>query len=309
MLKAKEVIGLPLVTSDTGEEIGHVKEVIVHRAKNCVVGFLVRRAGWFQPAKVLPFSQVMSFDDSAVIVLTTSSVGGLDQVPDVSRLLKRKPLAGSMLISSNGHAIGRISDFSFDELSGKLNGFEVVTGSTEDTMSDPEFVPLNEHILIGRVDVIASEQAVARLLKEATVASGPDATREDSPAKKSFEKSTDPYIDVNTVLNRIDPHQLKVARDGSSLKIEFNTIGSPNDLSIAGYHTQLLSLLAQHPDCSKLVFDVSNIKVLPSVMLGLLANLRKKVDHLEILNPTPDGREALKILGFDKFMTIRDDHT
>ena len=77
MRQGKEMIEMPVVASDTGEEVGHVKDVIVHRVKKCVVGFLVRRAGWLQPAKVVPFSHVTSFSDSAVLVPTASSVGGL----------------------------------------------------------------------------------------------------------------------------------------------------------------------------------------------------------------------------------------
>jgi len=59
-----------------------------------------------------------------------------------------------------------------------------------------------------------------------------------------------------------------------------------------------------YPSDTKLIFDVTNIKLLPSAMLGLLASLRKKVNSLEILNPSHDALEALRILGFDKFMTI-----
>jgi|GEM_PF-3119064 uncharacterized protein YrrD len=385
MLEGKEIIGMPVVTSDTGEEIGRVKEVIVHRAKKCVVGFLLQRSGWFQHARAVPFAEVESFDKSAVMVPSTDSVVRLEQVPEGPRLLERKPIAGSALISRSGHEVGRVTDFFFDEDSGEFDGFEVVAGSAEesadDEVSSPEYLPLNDDVFVGKDDVVISEQAVERLFDDSTESDRRDSTREIpvmdentlkamnvNPAANTAWKPADPIVSPipGPVLSPMDspiltpthefkpvspPNEfkpapasapspsisfplplpnpapnpivnpfagpaakplshaspLKITRDGSSIVVGFNTRDIPDDLCIAGYHKQLLELLAENEDCTKLTFDVKDIKFLPSSMLGLLASLRKKVGNLVILHPSHAACEALKILGFDKYITIIND--
>jgi hypothetical protein len=41
-------------------------------------------------------------------------------------------------------------------------------------------------------------------------------------------------------------------------------------------------------------------------MLGMMVNLRTKVDNVEIVNPSPVSRDTLRMLKFDRYMTIRD---
>ena len=168
MRSGNETIGMPVVTYDTGEEIGRVKDLIVHRAKKCVVGLLVKTTALFHHTKVVSLSDVMSFEDSGVMIRAANSLVSLSEMPESARLLERKRLNESTLISRDGHEIGRIFDFQFEEKSGELKGFDVAVEfdgeSEDDSPIETEFLPFSDEIFLGRDDVIASNQAIALLM-------------------------------------------------------------------------------------------------------------------------------------------------
>ncbi len=102
-----------------------------------------------------------------------------------------------------------------------------------------------------------------------------------------------------------DPNLLKMAREGAALVIGFNRKEVPDEVCIAGYREQLLQLLAAHPDCKVLTFDLTGVKLLPSGMLGLLASLKKRVGDVEVLNPSKDVTDALRVTKLNTLLTIR----
>jgi anti-anti-sigma regulatory factor len=51
--------------------------------------------------------------------------------------------------------------------------------------------------------------------------------------------------------------------------------------------------------------DLSGVKLVPSGMLGLLTTIRKKVDRVELYNPSDDVREVLRITNLEKLFDIK----
>lgn len=102
-----------------------------------------------------------------------------------------------------------------------------------------------------------------------------------------------------------DPNLLRITRDGPSLIIGFNQIDVPDEIYIAGYRQQVFRLLDEYPDCKLLTFDVTGIKLLPSGMLGLLASVKQRGRDVEILNPSPDVRAALRVTKLDTLLKLR----
>lgn len=371
MLRSKQVTGLPVVTFDTGEEVGSVKDVIVNRIKKCVVGFLVRRPGWFRHLSVLPFDDIMSIENDTVNVPTEGALIRFNKAPDEVRLLERKPLPGSTLISTGGHELGRIVDFAFNEHSGRLEGFDLIARLDDNPEAGPKFLALCDQIFVGKYDVIVSEEASNELLEGMIEIDDsastdeyllPDVSSDDTvttpvaeipfrrvdlpaaavtavpmpvsapltnpipmpmptvapvsvPAKAAVAAVASPAVTIAAgpaisaaapTAPVADHHPFKITRDGSQLTVSYDEVGIPDELSFARLREHLMRMLADKEACSTLCFDVTNFKFLPSIMLGLLASLRKQVPSLEILNPSRDSREVLRMMGFDKLFTIRE---
>jgi ABC-type transporter Mla MlaB component len=51
--------------------------------------------------------------------------------------------------------------------------------------------------------------------------------------------------------------------------------------------------------------DLSGVKLVPSGMLGLLTTIRKKVEKVELYNPSDDVREVLRITNLEKLFEIK----
>jgi hypothetical protein len=102
-----------------------------------------------------------------------------------------------------------------------------------------------------------------------------------------------------------DPNLLRIDRNGDAIVIGFNRVDIPDEVCIAGYREQLFQLLDRNPDCKALTFDVTGIKLLPSGMLGLLASLKKRVGNIEVLNPSRDVYEALRVTRLTTLLKIR----
>lgn len=98
---------------------------------------------------------------------------------------------------------------------------------------------------------------------------------------------------------------LNVYEIGELTVVGFSGRDVPDEICIAGYRDQLLALLGEYP-VRTLAFDLTGVKLIPSGMLGLLTALRRRVDQIELYNPSADIREVLKITNLDTLFTIRD---
>ncbi|MDZ4683741.1 MAG: STAS domain-containing protein [Planctomycetaceae bacterium] len=91
-----------------------------------------------------------------------------------------------------------------------------------------------------------------------------------------------------------DPSVLKVYQTGPLTVVGFGGVDVPDEVCIAGYRDQLMQLVTEH-QCSVLAFDLTGVKLVPSGMLGVLISLRKRVQRMELYNPSPDVEEVLRV--------------
>lgn len=70
-------------------------------------------------------------------------------------------------------------------------------------------------------------------------------------------------------------------------------------------YQKLVELLEKH-ECKVLIFDIRNVRILPSSMLGLIASMAKHVDDLYLYNPTDEVREIVEVSQLDQLMELYD---
>jgi hypothetical protein len=122
---------------------------------------------------------------------------------------------------------------------------------------------------------------------------------------------TDLNLDVSGIDSAIlkshpvDPTLLSITRDGSTTTVRFHADYLPDEICLAGYREQVFQLL-EDPECRTLRFDLTGIKLLPSGMLGMMAGVKKRGYEVELLNPSLDVRDVLKVTRMDTVFTIRE---
>ena len=106
------------------------------------------------------------------------------------------------------------------------------------------------------------------------------------------------------VAGSVDPTLLTFARDGSRVIVGFNSKDVPDEVCVAGYRDQLLNIVRES-GCQVLTFDLTGIKILPSGMLGLLVTMRNRGQVVELLNPSVDIQEVLRVTRLLTLFNIR----
>jgi len=101
-----------------------------------------------------------------------------------------------------------------------------------------------------------------------------------------------------------DPNLLTFVRDGSRVIVGFNSKDVPDEVCVAGYREQLLKIV-QESGCSTLTFDLTGIRIIPSGMLGLLVTMKNRGQAIEILNPSAEIQEVLRVTRLLSLFTIR----
>lgn len=110
----------------------------------------------------------------------------------------------------------------------------------------------------------------------------------DSAVKKGFQ----------------DPGVLLVYQTGPLTVVGFAGKDVPDEVCIAGYRDQMNKLIADH-GVKVMAVDLSGVKLVPSGMLGLLMTIRKKVERVELYNPSEDVREVLALTKLEQMFEIK----
>jgi uncharacterized protein YrrD len=124
VLKVKDIIGKPIVASDSGERIETVVAPIFDRAENCLLGFLVDHDGWFSNPKVLPLYLVQSIEDDAIIIPWKESIAPASDYATIHDVLAQNNSLNNDHILTNDEL-----DLYFDENTGDIESYESIVFS------------------------------------------------------------------------------------------------------------------------------------------------------------------------------------
>lgn len=166
MRKGRDVIGKPVIAYDSGERIETIVDVIFDQHENCLLGFLIDEGGWFSNAKVLPLDRVQAIGVDAVIISSKDSIAPSSDYPKIHRVLEHNNiLNGTKIMTIDGRDLGTLVDFYFDELTGKVEGYESSGGLFADAYSGRSFVPAPQTLKIGE-DIAFVPTETAEMMQE-----------------------------------------------------------------------------------------------------------------------------------------------
>ncbi|WP_161881726.1 PRC-barrel domain-containing protein [Deinococcus alpinitundrae] len=150
MIKGKDMIGRTVVALSNGSHIDKVHDLVFDHDANQVLALLVDEGGWFRSARVVPFESVRSIGEDAVMISDEDDVVSARDDSRIADLLDTKVgLIGLQLLTTDGRELGKIADVYFEEVSGKVVGYEATGGLFSDLSSGRTFVPAPESVSIG----------------------------------------------------------------------------------------------------------------------------------------------------------------
>lgn len=128
--KATTLIGLPVMTLDSGKQVEKVTEPLYDPQGQKITGLLVEEGGWFKDAKVILFDDISSIGNDAVMIPSEQSIKKASDISEtVSQIAKNDVyLTKNKIVTENGKELGTISDVFFDDRTGTVEAFEVSQG-------------------------------------------------------------------------------------------------------------------------------------------------------------------------------------
>lgn len=112
LLRAGEIIGMPVVTIDGGEDVAEVKDVVYDGANHQLVGFTLNKRGWFRGtlSDVLDATQIAAVGDDAVMVDSDTDVSATVEAADAAALGgEGDDVLGNSVITTDGTVLGTVS--------------------------------------------------------------------------------------------------------------------------------------------------------------------------------------------------------
>lgn len=111
LLRAGEIIGMPVVTIDGGEDVAEVKDVVYDGANHQLVGFTLNKRGWFRGtlSDVLDATQIASVGGDAVMVDSDTAVSAPAAADPGALGGEGHHVLGNSVFATDGTVLGTVS--------------------------------------------------------------------------------------------------------------------------------------------------------------------------------------------------------
>ncbi|HWQ72075.1 MAG TPA: PRC-barrel domain-containing protein [Desulfitobacteriaceae bacterium] len=147
----RDIIGLPILDLNNGNQVGWVKDVVFDKDKDLVTGFILEGGHFFNSNKGIPRQAIISVGKSA---LTISDI----LFEEISGL-KWSQKIGNQVYTKGGDVKGTIEDVFLDDKAEKVVGFEISDGLFADIMEGREAI-FKQHVMVDEKDILIVDDQV-----------------------------------------------------------------------------------------------------------------------------------------------------
>lgn len=158
LVRAKDVIGLPVVTIDGGEDAAEIRDVVYDSERHHLVGFTLNKRGWFrgQLVATLHAPDVVGIGPDAVMVADEAALA--EKASSHDPLAEPKAVShaviGATVVSSGGATLGQVVDVVIETgARPKAVGYEV---QVEDGTI---FVPSSVQMAVSEANLVVPAEA------------------------------------------------------------------------------------------------------------------------------------------------------
>jgi uncharacterized protein YrrD len=168
LIRLQHMIGLPVIETDSGKHLGHVKDAWFNEHWQLVGIILDAGRRFFKAMKAVFWRDVLICGEDAVLVINANVVRS-SKASDIQRsfhtgTIRLKDLP---IVTVDGEQLGRISDVYFDELQGtQIVGYELTDGFIADILEGRKWLPAPlepESVMLGEDVIIVPAGSEARL--------------------------------------------------------------------------------------------------------------------------------------------------
>ena len=157
MQKLRDIIGLPVLETETGMQIGEITEVIVDMEAAFVGGFIVAGKNWFTTERILAFEDLISVGRDALMVRNQQVVRQLNTLIMNHNKYYLRDLFDKQIFTDSGLRLGVLADIFFDHITGEIKWYQVSDSIITDLLYGRMMMPLPNTQTVGQDKVIVPE--------------------------------------------------------------------------------------------------------------------------------------------------------
>jgi uncharacterized protein YrrD len=127
-IKAKDLIGLPVVTFNRGVKAYDVEDMILDPERRQVLALVVEESGVFSSARAIPFGRISAIGPDAVIIPDGKAIIEVNRDAVLKRLYNNQKVRGLRVLTDDGRKLGVVDDMLLDGKTGEIRGYYVSLG-------------------------------------------------------------------------------------------------------------------------------------------------------------------------------------
>jgi uncharacterized protein YrrD len=148
-IKAKELIGLPVVTFNRGIKAYEVEDLILDPERKQVLALLVEDATLFGSARAIPFGRISAIGPDAVIIPDGKAVIDVNRDAVLKRLHNKQSVRGLRVLTDDGRKLGTVEDMLLDNKTGEIRGYYVSIGRMVNVGQGMKWLPAESVLNMG----------------------------------------------------------------------------------------------------------------------------------------------------------------
>ncbi|VBB06028.1 Hypothetical protein LUCI_1239 [Lucifera butyrica] len=159
MQKVSNVFGLPVLETETGTQIGEVREVVLNFHHAAVWGLIIAGMDWLiEKEQGIAFFDLLSIGRDAVMIRNYECLQIMTDVCQQEPSLHLvHDLLGKPIFTERGRELGILTDIVFEEVTGELKAYEVSDSLLTDLLYGRQMMPLPPAHVIGQDKMIVPE--------------------------------------------------------------------------------------------------------------------------------------------------------
>ncbi|WP_258359933.1 PRC-barrel domain-containing protein [Moorella sulfitireducens] len=150
MPKGRELVGLPVISQDRGEELGRVQDLLYDEKTGLLKALVLADGTWLQQPRVISFEELQGRGPKIFTVTGAGAIG--NELPEGFR--RWQEIKGLRLLNREGLELGLVEDLVVDLPSGRVRALEISTGLVNDLLEGRREIPLTGEVEWGAQEVI-----------------------------------------------------------------------------------------------------------------------------------------------------------
>ena len=166
MRKSKRFESMPVISLEEGQQIGHVKSLVVAPAGKKVAALIIEQKGWFKEQRFIPYHKVKSAGSDAITIEKTTNVERATGLPDIVKLVREKVgIIGARIVAENGTLLGNVDEYYVDLATGTIAGLEFSGNLLNSLINGRAFLDTIYVRTLGKEVVVITNEALDNIFK------------------------------------------------------------------------------------------------------------------------------------------------